>query len=104
MAQFDVHRNEAEETKAEFPYLLNIQSDILDHLPTRVILPLVPASVAGRPVSRLNPVLEIEDQDMIVATGQIAGVPIRDLGQVVACAQDRRFEVIAAIDLLISGF
>ena len=41
MAQFDIHRNTAARAE-DFPYLLDIQSDLLDRLGTRLVVPLMP--------------------------------------------------------------
>jgi toxin CcdB len=38
--QFDVYRNPDASTRSRFPYLLDIQSDLLDSLSTRVVVPL----------------------------------------------------------------
>ena len=35
MAQFDVYRNPNPKTSSEIPYLLDIQTDLLDNLATR---------------------------------------------------------------------
>ncbi len=40
MARFDVHRNATD--NPDVPYLLDIQSDLLSGLRSRVVVPLVP--------------------------------------------------------------
>ncbi|CAA6816935.1 MAG: Unknown protein [uncultured Thiotrichaceae bacterium] len=40
MAQFDVYRNNNPASQEHIPYLLDVQSDLLDVLNTRVIVPL----------------------------------------------------------------
>ena len=40
MAQFDVYRNANPATRTRVPYLLDLQSDLLDPLGTRVVVPL----------------------------------------------------------------
>jgi len=40
MAQFDVYRNAHPATRARVPYLLDVQSDLLETLATRVVVPL----------------------------------------------------------------
>ncbi|MGH8711698.1 MAG: CcdB family protein, partial [Burkholderiales bacterium] len=40
MAQFDVYRNANPATRARIPYLLDVQSDLLEPLTTRVVVPL----------------------------------------------------------------
>lgn len=56
MAQFDVFRN-----PEGSGYLLDVQSDLLDGLSTRLVIPLLPALQAPRPAARLNPVVNIKD-------------------------------------------
>lgn len=40
MPQFAVHRNPNRATKAAVPFLLDVQSDLLEELDTRVVVPL----------------------------------------------------------------
>jgi toxin CcdB len=51
MARFDIFKNEG-----EVGYLLDVQSDLLSGLNTRVVVPLLPKSSAPSPAQRLNPV------------------------------------------------
>lgn len=39
MAQFDIHLNDDTATCTRFPYLLDIQVDLLSDLPTRLVVP-----------------------------------------------------------------
>jgi toxin CcdB len=103
MAQFDIHRNLNPKTKRLFPYLLNVQSDLLDVVATRVVVPLAPEEVVGRPAQKLNPRLRVEGAALIMDTAEIAGVPRRILGEVVGSLSHRRGEVIAALDILFFG-
>ena len=41
MAQFDVYRNTNSATRKSIPYVLDVQTDLLDTLATRVVVPLV---------------------------------------------------------------
>lgn len=43
MAQFDVFRNPNRKTNKIIPYLLDVQSNLLDMLATRVVVPLIVA-------------------------------------------------------------
>ena len=45
MTQFTVYRNKNPRSRATFPYLLDVQSDLLDGLQTRVVIPLTKAAV-----------------------------------------------------------
>lgn len=103
MAQFDVFRNPNPETSEEIPYLLDVQTGLLDQLVTRVVAPLVMASAMKRPVKVLNPSFTIEGVPVVMSTAELAGVPIRALGERAGSLEDKRTEIIAALDLLFTG-
>ena len=52
--QFDVYANKDRDTNKEFPYLLDIQSDTLKKLATRIVVPLTPSSMIKFPVKTLH--------------------------------------------------
>jgi toxin CcdB len=103
MAQFDVYRNPNPSSCTEVPYLLDIQSDLLDPLATRVVVPLVTAAVLRTPARHLNPVFEILGEPVVMSTAELAGVLRSSLGPVVCSLAARRNEIIRALDFLISG-
>jgi len=47
MAQFDVYLNPNPDTRKPIPYLLDVQTDLLDTLATRVVVPLILAEEMG---------------------------------------------------------
>jgi toxin CcdB len=83
--------------------LKEVQSELLSGLNTRVVVPLLRASVAGMTAERLNPKFEVEGSSLILSTTDLAGVPTRALGEKAASLQERRSEIIAALDLLFTG-
>jgi toxin CcdB len=104
MAQFDVHRNPNAATRARIPYLLDVQSDLLDPLATRVVVPLCkPEVLSGKPAERLNPAFEIEGRRLLMLTPELAGVSRKALGERVANLAPERAAIIAAIDLVLTG-
>ena len=62
MAQFEVYENPNPQSRDDIPYLLDVQSDLLEPLATRVVVPLVLSSAAGKPAKHLNPEFEIESR------------------------------------------
>ena len=105
MAQFTVYQNDNEESQTSYPYLLNIQSDLLESLNTRVVIPMSAVSaLGGKPINNLTPKFDIEGQSFILLTPQIAGIQLTELGSAVTDLSENRFEIISAIDFLISGF
>jgi toxin CcdB len=104
MPQFTVHRNPNPGSKAAYPLLLDIQSDLLADLGTRVVVPLCRISaMQGKSITTLTPVLEIEGEPYIMLTPQLAGVSRKQIGAAVADLRESRNEIIAALDLLITG-
>ncbi len=104
MAQFDIHRNAAVGGDADFPYLLDIQSDFLDRLHTRLVVPLMALERFGAPIERLNPIFEVEGGPHVAVFTELAGVSNSLLGEAVGSAAARRHEIVAAVDFMIQGF
>ncbi|WLD57491.1 CcdB family protein [Salinispirillum sp. LH 10-3-1] len=99
MARFDIFKNEG-----GAGYLLDVQSDLLSGLNTRVVVPLLPQSSAPFPAQRLNPVFSIEGQDLIMATQYMAAVPVGELRSRVGSLAEQQDEISAALDMLFLGF
>ena len=74
MARFDIFRNDDVEG-----YLLDVQSDLLSDLNTRVVVPLLTRSAAPSPAQRLNPVFEVKGAEVIMGTQFMAAVPEDEL-------------------------
>ena len=105
MPQFSVHRNKNPRSKGEIPYLLDVQSDLLGELRTRVVIPLYKKkSTRIKPMTRLTPEFEVEGRKLLLMTPQLAGISMRDLGEPVGNLKQHRSEILAALDLLITGF
>ena len=106
MARFDVFENEGGtgENKAGDGYLLDVQSDILSGLKTRVVVPLLPKSTAPSPAQRLNPVFSVEGQELVMATQYMAAVPEGELRSEVASLGEKQDEISAALDMLFLGY
>lgn len=98
MARFDVYRG-----RISGGLLLDCQSDLLDQLDTRVVVPLLPAT-AMIAATRLNPVFEIEGDRYMMQTALILAMPLNRLSSPVTSMADRHFDILSALDMLISGF
>lgn len=104
MAQFTVCRNKNPQTRSAVPFLLDVQNELLDDLETRVVVPLCPiSSMKGKALRTLMPVLDIEGDHFVMLTPQMAGIPKSELGAPVVRVEHYRFEIIAAIDFLVTG-
>ena len=75
MTQFTVYRNKNPRSRTTFPFLVNVQSDLLDELQTRVVIPLTRAAALTRkPVGHLMPTVQFEGEAYVLMTPQLAGV------------------------------
>ncbi len=104
MSQFTVYKNKNPRTKKTFPFLLDIQSDLLDQIRTTIVIPLGKyATVKDQVITKLCPIVEIDGTKYAALTQQIAGIERASLGAKVTNISDYRSEFIDAIDLIISG-
>jgi toxin CcdB len=104
MAQHDVYRNPSPRSRATLPYLLDVQADLLSRLTTRLVVPLARVGVGPKPIQTLNPTLYVEGEAVVLLTEQMASVHTRDLGEPVAKLQAERATIVAALDLIFTGF
>ena len=101
MAQFDIYENKNSRTNIETPFLLDIQNNILKNLSTRVVVPLI---LNMKPAKILNPQFEINGFLVTMSTAELAGISTDNLGSMVCSLEDKRDEIISAIDFMITGF
>ena len=105
MAQFTVYRNKNARTKATFPYLLDVQSNLLEDLQTRVVIPLSKAPrLTRKPVSQLTPILRFEGETYVLMTPELAGIARNELGPATGSLAEHRDAILAATDFLLTGF
>ncbi len=77
MPRFDLHPMPGGRPGA----LLDGQAGLLDHLHTRVVVPLLPRDGAPPPIRDLNPVFEVQGAALVMATQALVAVPVRDLAR-----------------------
>ena len=104
MAQFDVYRNPNPASRTRIPFLLDVQSDLLDSLATRVVVPLCrPEVLSGKPAERLNSEFAVEGRKLYFLGPELAGVPRGILGDPVTNLASRRGAIVEALDLVFTG-
>jgi toxin CcdB len=101
MAQFELFRHTRNK---RYPFVLDLQVDLLRDLSTRVVAPLTPVKrLGGKPISRLNPVVVISGTEYAIVFQELAALPASVLGESVGNLRSRCDELIAALDLLFTG-
>ena len=105
MAQFSVYENMNPDSCDAYPYLLDVQSDLLNALDTRVVIPISKQSrLVSTPIERLTPVLSIENTPHVLLTPQLSAIPASELGYAVCELHDHRSAIIDALDFLLTGY
>lgn len=103
MAQFDIYTNTNPESKKNIPYLLDIQSDLLSSLSTRVVVPLILSNKVKKPIKHLMPLFTIQNSTLVMSTAELASVSVHLLTQKSGSLDHKRDEIIAALDFLFTG-
>lgn len=105
MPQFTAYQNKNAQTKKRIPFLLDVQTVLLDELQTRVVVPLTSVEKStAKPISRLTPLLKIDGENYLMLTPQLAGINKKEIGKAVADLSNSRTEIVAALDFLVTGF
>jgi toxin CcdB len=100
LAQYDVYRS----PDVADEYWLDCQSELIDRFETRFVVPLTPLSDKKAATPRLHPIFEIEGIKLVMATQLASAVPAALLTRRVATLAGSRDEVVAAFDVLLTGF
>lgn len=104
MAQFDVYANPSSHSKAHYPYLVDIQSAVLIRLASRIVIPLGRSSAfGGEAMKGLTPQISFDGEELLLLTPQIASVPEKLLRNPVGSLAHFREQIVAALDLAITG-
>ncbi len=98
MSQFDLYRD-----RATGRLLVDCQSDLMRHLPSRFVIPLGERGLAPIPMPRFNPTFEIQNEHYVLLTQFASSVALSAIEQVPGSLEQSRFEIVAAIDMLIGG-
>jgi toxin CcdB len=98
MARFDYFRR-----RGGAGYLLDCQAEVLEHLDTRLVIPLLPLNFAPIPAAHLNPVFEIAGQPHSMVTQFAATVPLNELRERAGSLEMERYRIGNALDFLLTG-
>ena len=99
MARFDLYLSPDQNG-----YLLDVQSDLLSDLNTRIVVPLMPLDRAPKPATILNPVFDIHEVPHVMVTQFLSAVPIGLLRRPGGSLARRSEAITRARDFLYQGF
>jgi toxin CcdB len=85
-------------------YLLDVQSELLSALPSRMVVPLLPNTELDIVIRDVNPEFEIRGQMHMLRTQELASVRVRLLGRPIDNLSEFQDEINRALDILLTGF
>ncbi len=98
MAQFDYYR------LSDGSLALDCQAEVLDYLTTRFAVPLWPENSAPDVAVRLNPKFLVDGESHAMVTQYAAVLPVSELTSKVGSLDAERYQIMAALDMLITGY
>lgn len=107
MARFDLYSNPSARSKANSPYLLDVQSDHLGDLISRVVIPLtrvVGTYTPSKVAQDLSPLIEIDGEQFVMETPFLAAYRTAELGRAIGTLKTERDRIGAALDRLFGAF
>jgi toxin CcdB len=103
MPQYDVFPNPSISAAQGIPYVVVIQSDLLDALATRLSIPLATPAFAGKAPAALCPAISVQGQRLHALAHFAAPLPARLLHQPVDNVAALASVLVAAMDVVLSG-
>ncbi len=104
MRQFDVYANPSRTTRKAYPFIVDIQSDIISDIATRIVVPLGrKADFKSEELKRLTPTIEYEGEELLLLVPQVASIPAKVLKTPIGSLSHLRDEIVSALDFAITG-
>lgn len=104
MARFDVYANPIAADRADFPFILEIQSNLLDRFAERVCVPLAKPGAFPGMTQRFNPAIAVSGQTYFLHPLGIAVFLVQELRRPVANVLTDALEIDTALDMLLRGY
>ena len=102
--QFSIFENPSPRMRDVYPFVVDVQSDLLSALPTRMVVPLAVTTLATRELPhRLCPVIRVNGKSLMLVPFEAAPLDKRLLKTEIASVRDLSHVIIAAMDSVLSG-
>jgi toxin CcdB len=104
MARFDVYPNPDPSERDRIPFLLDVQSDHVRGLQTRVVVPLWLSSVLQLKVDDINPEFDVAGLRVVMDAPALGALPSAVLRPSVANLAPQQLLIQNALDTLFGGY
>ncbi len=105
MARFDIYSN-AGRNKGNIPYVVDVQSNVISGLATRIVIPL--RTLASSPALALPPdlfpIIEVNGKKHFLDTPQMGAIPVVELQIKVGSAQFSQSDILTALDRVFGAY
>ena len=102
--QFDVYDNPSPRMRDVYPYVMEVQSDLLSSLATRMVVPLAITTLAATDLPRrLCPVFTLNGKSLMLVPFEAAPLDKRLLKVEITSMRQRSNEIVSAMDAVLSG-
>ncbi len=102
--QFDVFENPSPRLRDVYPYVVDVQSDLLSALATRMVVPLAITTLAAKDLPRrLCPTFTVNGQSLMLVPFEAAPLDKRLLKTNVVSLWSQSNDIIAGMDAVLSG-
>lgn len=103
MAQYDVFTNPSRIGTDSIPYVVVVQSDVLDGLATRLTIPLSVLDVSIKVPTALCPIVLVKGQRLRALAHYAAPLPAKALRRPVDNVASQASALVSALDAVLSG-
>ena len=102
--QFDVFENPSPRMRDIYSYVVDVQSDLLSSLATRMVVPLAITTLPAREMPRrLCPLITVNDTTLMLVPFEAAPLDKRLLKTEISSVGAISHDIIAAMDSVLSG-
>jgi len=102
--QFDVYANPSPRSRDIYPYVIDVQSNLLSSLATRMVIPLCKSNISANELpKRLCPMFKVNSVMLMLTPFEAAPLDKRILAHPVTNLSEFSSEIITAMDAVISG-
>ena len=102
--QFDIYENPSPRMRDVYPFVVDVQSNLLSALATRMVVPLAITNLSAKDLpQRLCPIIVVNNKPLMLVPFEAAPLDKRLLKVEIASVVERSYEIIAAMDSVLSG-
>ncbi len=104
MARFDVYANPDKSERSQIPFFLDIQSDHIQGVQTRIVVPLWAFEELQNRSAELNPDFQVEGLHVAMDSPALGAVPVNMLRSPVTNLSTNQLAIQNALDMLLGAY